>query len=135
MLVFFIPPRLSLCECSNLYYIWSARGLLGRFPQWRATLLRILKMKPLITFLFHLKAFTTNPRLAYNGCQWQKANLIVEQIWLQWGKIAASFCQQVAALLPNMFCDFCLVKNHKFPLKNQQPLKVEKIMSTVYEFL
>ncbi len=29
------------------------------------------------------------------------------------GKIAASFCWQVAALVPDMFCNFYLLKNHK----------------------
>jgi hypothetical protein len=29
------------------------------------------------------------------------------------GKSAASFCCQVAALVPDMFCNFYLVKNHK----------------------
>jgi hypothetical protein len=29
------------------------------------------------------------------------------------GKSAASFCHQVATLVPDKFCNFCLVKNHK----------------------
>ena len=29
------------------------------------------------------------------------------------GISAASFCRQVAALVPDMFCNFYLVKNHK----------------------
>jgi len=29
------------------------------------------------------------------------------------GKSAASFCHQVATLVPDMFCSFYLVKNHK----------------------
>jgi hypothetical protein len=29
------------------------------------------------------------------------------------GKSAASFCHQVAALVPDMFCNFYLVKSHK----------------------
>ncbi len=29
------------------------------------------------------------------------------------GKLAASFCRQVAVFLPGMFCNFYLVKNHK----------------------
>jgi hypothetical protein len=29
------------------------------------------------------------------------------------GKSAASFCRQVAASVPDMFCNFYLVKNHK----------------------
>jgi hypothetical protein len=29
------------------------------------------------------------------------------------GKSAASFCRQMAALVPAMFCNFYLVKNHK----------------------
>jgi hypothetical protein len=30
------------------------------------------------------------------------------------GISAASFCHQVAALIPGMFCNFHLAKNHKF---------------------
>jgi hypothetical protein len=41
------------------------------------------------------------------------------------GGLAASFCRKVAALLPDMFCHFHLVKNHKIA-KTQQPLKLEK---------
>jgi hypothetical protein len=29
------------------------------------------------------------------------------------GESAASFCHQLAALFPDMFCNFYLVKNHK----------------------
>jgi hypothetical protein len=29
------------------------------------------------------------------------------------GKSAASFCRQVAAWFPHMFCNFYLMKNHK----------------------
>jgi hypothetical protein len=29
------------------------------------------------------------------------------------GKTAASFCHQVTALVPDMLCNFYLVKNHK----------------------
>ncbi len=31
------------------------------------------------------------------------------------GKSAASFCQQVAALVLDVFCNFYLLKNHKIP--------------------
>jgi hypothetical protein len=34
------------------------------------------------------------------------------------GKSAASFCHQVAALVPAMFCKFYLVKNHKIADKS-----------------
>jgi hypothetical protein len=43
------------------------------------------------------------------------------------GESAASFCRQVAALFPDMFCSFYLVKNHEIARKKtQQPLKLEK---------
>jgi hypothetical protein len=32
---------------------------------------------------------------------------------LQKGKSAASFCRQVAAFVPDMFCNIYLAKNHK----------------------
>jgi hypothetical protein len=48
------------------------------------------------------------------------------------GESAASFCRQVAALLPDMFCNFHLVKNHKIA-KTQQPLKLEKKINTDLE--
>jgi hypothetical protein len=41
------------------------------------------------------------------------------------GISAVSFCHQVAAWFPDMFCNFYLVKIHKL-LKTQQPLKIEK---------
>ncbi len=50
------------------------------------------------------------------------------------GKSAASFCHQVAAWFPDMFCNFYLVKNHKIT-KTQQPLKLEKKISTYLESL
>jgi len=41
------------------------------------------------------------------------------------GISAASFCCQVAALLPAMFYNFYLVKNHKI-VHNSEPLNLEK---------
>jgi hypothetical protein len=41
------------------------------------------------------------------------------------GKSAASFCCQVAAWLPDMFCNIYLIKNINIS-KNQQLLKLEK---------
>jgi hypothetical protein len=49
-------------------------------------------------------------------------------------KSAASFCCKVAALVKAMFCNFYLVKNHKIA-DTQQPLKLEKKISTYLEFL
>jgi len=40
------------------------------------------------------------------------------------GKLAASFCHHVAALVPDMFCNFYLAKNYKIA-KTQQPLELE----------
>ncbi len=33
-----------------------------------------------------------------------------------WAKYAVRFCHQVAAWVSDMFCNFCLVKNHKIGL-------------------
>jgi hypothetical protein len=41
------------------------------------------------------------------------------------GKSAASFCHQVAAWLPDMFCNFYKVKNHKIA-KTQLSQKLEE---------
>jgi hypothetical protein len=42
------------------------------------------------------------------------------------GKSAASFCCQVAALVPDMFCNFYFVKNHKI-VKNTTTTKAREI--------
>jgi hypothetical protein len=43
------------------------------------------------------------------------------------GKSAASFCCQVAAWFPDMFCNFYLVKNHKTAKKSAITKAKEKI--------
>jgi hypothetical protein len=45
------------------------------------------------------------------------------------GKSAASFCRQVAAWVPDMFCNFNLVKNHKIA-KNSTTAKATEKIST-----
>jgi hypothetical protein len=42
------------------------------------------------------------------------------------GKLAAGFCCQVAALVPDMFCSFYLVKNHKIHNKSATAEATEK---------
>jgi hypothetical protein len=62
----------------------------------------------------------------FGGClinQWQTLKRAVP--FTNEGKSAASFCGQVAAGFPDMFCNFYLVKNHKI-IKTQQPQKLEK---------
>jgi hypothetical protein len=60
------------------------------------------------------------------------------------GKSAASILHQVAALVPVMFCNFYIVKNHtivnpdmfcNFYILTQQTLKVQKKISTYLESL
>jgi hypothetical protein len=41
------------------------------------------------------------------------------------GESAASFCHQLAALFPDMFCKFYLVKNHKIA-KNSTTTKARE---------
>jgi hypothetical protein len=48
------------------------------------------------------------------------------------GESAASFFRQVAALFPDMFCDFYLVKNHKI-VKNSTATKAKEKISTDLE--
>ena len=43
------------------------------------------------------------------------------------GKSVASFCCQVAAWFPVMFCNFYLVKNHKIPKNSRTTKAGEKI--------
>ncbi len=43
------------------------------------------------------------------------------------GKSATSFCQQVAAWVPDMFCNFYFVKNHKIAKKSTTTNAKEKI--------
>jgi hypothetical protein len=50
------------------------------------------------------------------------------------GKSSASFCRQVAALVPDMFYNFYLVKNHKIA-KNSTTTKAREKISTFLESL
>ena len=50
------------------------------------------------------------------------------------GKLAASFCCQVAAWFSDMFCKFYLVKNQK-NAKNSTTTKAREKLSTDLEFL
>jgi hypothetical protein len=50
------------------------------------------------------------------------------------GKSAAIFCFQVAALVPNMFCNFYLVENQKIA-KNLTRIKAIEKISTDLEYL
>jgi hypothetical protein len=50
------------------------------------------------------------------------------------GKSAASYCQQVAALVPDMFCNFYIVKNHKMA-KNSTTANARQKISTDIESL
>jgi hypothetical protein len=45
------------------------------------------------------------------------------------GKSAASFCRQVATWVPDMFCNFYLVKNHKIAKKSTTTKAIEKIIA------
>ncbi len=46
------------------------------------------------------------------------------------GKSTASFCRQVAAWFPDMFCNFYFVKNHKIA-KNSTITKARKISTNL----
>ncbi len=53
----------------------------------------------------------------------------------QWGGISCQFFRQVAALFPDMFCNFYLVKNHKIAKKNSTTIKASTKISTYLESL
>jgi hypothetical protein len=48
------------------------------------------------------------------------------------GESAASFCHQLAALLPDMFCNFYLAKNYKIA-NNSTTAKAREKLSTDLE--
>jgi hypothetical protein len=50
------------------------------------------------------------------------------------GKSAASFFRQVAAWFPDMFSNYCIVKNHKIAKNSTTTNAIEKI-STNLEYL
>jgi hypothetical protein len=50
------------------------------------------------------------------------------------GISAASFCHQVAALVPGMFCNFYLAKNHKIA-NNSATTEAKEKISTYLESL
>jgi hypothetical protein len=50
------------------------------------------------------------------------------------GKSAASFCSKVAALVPDMFCNFYFVKNHKIA-KSTTTIRARHKISTDLESL
>ncbi len=43
------------------------------------------------------------------------------------GKSAVSFCRQVAAWVPDMFCNFYLIKNHVMAKHSTTAKAIEKI--------
>jgi hypothetical protein len=50
-----------------------------------------------------------------------------DSVSLNEGKSVASFCRQVAASVPDMFCNFYLVKNHKIANNSATTAATEKI--------
>jgi hypothetical protein len=48
--------------------------------------------------------------------------IVIDDTKANQGELAAKFCHQLAALFPDMFCNFFLVKNHKITKKLQQLL-------------
>ncbi len=50
------------------------------------------------------------------------------------GILAASYCHLVAALVPDMFCNFYVVKNHKI-VNNSSTAEAREKMSTYLESL
>ncbi len=50
------------------------------------------------------------------------------------GISAASFCHQVAALVPDLFCNFCLEKNYKIA-NSSANIEAREKMSTYLESL
>jgi hypothetical protein len=77
-----------------------------------------------------------NNVLAYcRQCQWRLLNEQERNETIQLlneGRSAASFCHQVAALVPGMFSKFYLLKNHKIA-KNSTTTKAREKISTDLE--
>ncbi len=59
----------------------------------------------------------------------------ISQCLLIEGKLAASFCRQVAAWVPGMFCNFYLVKNLKIANNSTTTKAREKQISADLESL
>jgi hypothetical protein len=57
----------------------------------------------------------------------QKTLIFVSLYLVNEEKSAASFCHLVAALVPGMFCNFYLVKNHKIANNSAATQAKEKI--------
>jgi hypothetical protein len=51
--------------------------------------------------------------------------------WGGGGESAASFCHQLAALFPDLFCNFYLVKNHKIANNSATTKAREKISANL----
>jgi hypothetical protein len=50
-----------------------------------------------------------------------KLTYITSTSCFNWDESVASFCHQVVAWVPCIFCNFCSVKNHKFDTTQQPP--------------
>jgi hypothetical protein len=60
--------------------------------------------------------------------QWRKIKMSISQLTNE-GKSVVSFCRQVAASVPDMFCNLYLVKNHKIA-NNTATIEAREKIST-----
>jgi hypothetical protein len=66
--------------------------------------------------------------------QYDKLECLPKERFINEGKLAVSFCCQVAAWFPDSFCYFYLVKNHQIA-KNSTTTKAREKIITDFESL
>jgi len=84
--------------------------------------------------VYLVKLLTKSLPSCFDGKNYNLHGEITDKLLSDEGKSVASFCRQVAALVPDMFCNFSLVNNHKFANKSARTESREKI-STDLEYL
>jgi hypothetical protein len=85
------------------------RSMKIQFTEWQSTLF-------IVWFNWVLMKLTHPSPVQYWNIRSKNGIFIQEKkawCWDNEGKSAASFYQQVAALVPDMFCNYYLTKNHK----------------------
>ncbi len=142
-------------RCKTLAIFLMKNESLGRNTLVRETfgrhscdpdILRILKRQGCWTHESHLSSTAVWPKYEFGHTkawtffqqtslrswsiqQWVGWQVIFKTVLTNEGESAASFCRQVAALLPDMFWSFYLVKNHKYA-KNSTTTKAREKIST-----
>jgi len=77
--------------------------------------------------VFNDAAFNENCARRLRARKSTKNTFFRQKIKYNEGKSVARFWRQVAAWLPDMFCNFCLVNNHKIAKNSTTPKAREKV--------